>query len=67
MAMNAFYQTAITFSGQNYGAGKLKRVDKVCGLSDYMADYINFCILVIRRKEKRRLGAFMAVRDSMGN
>ncbi len=32
MAMNAFYQTAITFSGQNYGAGKLKRVDKVLGL-----------------------------------
>lgn len=32
MAMNAFYQTAITFSGQNYGAGKLKRVDKVFGL-----------------------------------
>lgn len=32
MAMNAFYQTAITFSGQNYGAGELKRVDKVFGL-----------------------------------
>lgn len=31
MAMNAFYQTAITFSGQNYGAGQLKRVDKVFG------------------------------------
>ncbi len=31
MAMNAFYQTAITFAGQNYGAGKLKRVDKVFG------------------------------------
>lgn len=32
MAMNAFHQTAITFSGQNYGAGKLKRVDRVLGL-----------------------------------
>ncbi len=32
MAMNAFYQTAITFSGQNYGAGNLKRVDRVFGL-----------------------------------
>lgn len=28
-AMNAFYQTAITFTGQNYGAGKCDRVDKV--------------------------------------
>ena len=26
MAMNAIYQTAITFVGQNYGAGKKKRV-----------------------------------------
>lgn len=28
-AMNAFYQTALTFTGQNYGAGECKRVDKV--------------------------------------
>ncbi len=28
-AMNAFYQTALTFVGQNYGAGKLKRIKKV--------------------------------------
>ena len=28
-AMNAFYQTAITFVGQNYGAGKCKRVDRI--------------------------------------
>ncbi len=27
--MNAFYQTAITFVGQNYGAGKCGRVDRV--------------------------------------
>ncbi len=27
--MNAFYQAAITFIGQNYGAGKCDRVDKV--------------------------------------
>lgn len=32
MAMNALHQTAITYSGQNYGARKLKRVDKVLGL-----------------------------------
>ena len=29
MGMNAFNQTAITFVGQNYGAGKCKRVDRV--------------------------------------
>ncbi len=28
-AMNAFYQTALTFTGQNYGAGKCGRVDRV--------------------------------------
>ena len=28
-AMNAFYQTALTFSGQNYGAGQVKRVTRV--------------------------------------
>ena len=28
-AMNAFYQAAITFVGQNYGAGKVGRVDRV--------------------------------------
>ena len=33
MSMNAFHQTALTFTGQNYGAGKLKRVDRVAGLS----------------------------------
>ena len=27
--MNAFYQAALTFTGQNIGAGKLKRVNKV--------------------------------------
>lgn len=29
MAMNTFHQTAITFVGQNYGAGKCKRVDRI--------------------------------------
>lgn len=29
LSMNAVYQAAITFVGQNYGAGKFKRVDKV--------------------------------------
>lgn len=28
-AMNSFYQTALTFVGQNYGAGKLKRIKKI--------------------------------------
>ena len=31
VAMNAFYQAAITFVGQNYGAAKCDRVDKVAG------------------------------------
>lgn len=33
-AMTTFHQTALTFTGQNYGAGKTKRVDRVyfwCG------------------------------------
>lgn len=29
VTMNAFYQTAISFVGQNYGAAKCKRVDRV--------------------------------------
>ncbi len=29
MGMNTFYQTAITFTGQNYGAGQCKRVNRV--------------------------------------
>lgn len=33
MSMNAFHQTALTFTSQNYGAGKLKRVDKIALLS----------------------------------
>lgn len=28
VGMNAFYQTCLTFTGQNYGAGKLDRVDQ---------------------------------------
>lgn len=28
-AMNAFYQTALSFVGQNYGAGKIKRIKKI--------------------------------------
>ena len=32
MAMNTFHQTAITFAGQNYGAGKTDRVDRVAAL-----------------------------------
>ena len=30
-AMSAFYQSALTFVGQNYGAGKCKRVDQIAG------------------------------------
>jgi len=29
VAMNSFYQAAITFTGQNYGAGKCDRVDRI--------------------------------------
>jgi len=29
VGMNAFYQTCLTFTSQNYGAGKLRRVDQV--------------------------------------
>ena len=32
MAMNTFHQSAITFVGQNYGAGQCKRVDRVAVL-----------------------------------
>ena len=30
--MNAFYQTALTFTSQNYGACECKRVDRIMGL-----------------------------------
>lgn len=33
MAMNAFHQTAISFTSQNYGAGKIKRIWRVALLS----------------------------------
>lgn len=29
VAMNAFYQAALTFIGQNYGAGRCRRVDRI--------------------------------------
>ena len=31
-AMNAFYQSTLTFVSQNYGAGQCRRVDRVLGL-----------------------------------
>ena len=31
--MNSFHQTALNFTGQNYGAGNRKRVGKIAGLS----------------------------------
>lgn len=33
MAMNAFHQTALTFTGQNYGAGKIKRITRISWLA----------------------------------
>lgn len=30
VAMNAIHQAAITFTGQNYGAGKIKRIKTIC-------------------------------------
>jgi putative MATE family efflux protein len=36
VAMNAFYQTAITFVGQNYGARKYHRVNRAIGLCQAM-------------------------------
>lgn len=32
VSMNALYQTCLTFTGQNYGAGKPERVDRVIGI-----------------------------------
>ena len=32
-AMNAFYQTSLSFVGQNYGAGKIKRIKKISIIS----------------------------------
>lgn len=31
-AMNAFYQTSLSFVGQNYGAGKIKRIKKISAI-----------------------------------
>lgn len=50
MAMNAVYQTAITFVGQNYGAGKKKRVLKCtlqCELIVFIVGLLfgNLCFL----------------------
>lgn len=38
--MNAIYQTALSFVGQNYGAGKLKRIKKI----SFMCIGLVFCI-----------------------
>ena len=32
VSMNAFHQTAMTFTSQNYGAGECRRVDRIVGL-----------------------------------
>ncbi len=32
VSMNAFYQSALTFASQNYGAGECKRVDRILAL-----------------------------------
>ena len=36
-AMSSFYQTSLTFAGQNYGAGQYRRVDKVAAYCVGMA------------------------------
>lgn len=33
ITMNSFHQTAVNFTGQNYGAGKLDRIKKILGIS----------------------------------
>lgn len=42
-AMNAMYQTAISFTGQNYGASKFKRIGKIlliCQLSVFVIGFV---------------------------
>lgn len=50
MAMNSFHQTALTFTGQNYGAGKIKRIDRIALLTLGMVTFTglvfgNFMVL----------------------
>ncbi len=33
ITMNSFHQTAVNFTGQNYGAGKIDRIKKILGIS----------------------------------
>ena len=40
IAMNAFHQAAVTFTSQNFGAGKLKRINKV-------AIYAQVCVTIL--------------------
>jgi putative MATE family efflux protein len=52
-AMNAYYNAAVTFTSQNMGAGKYKRIDTVAKISTALifATWFIFCgaILVFRR------------------
>lgn len=43
-SMNAFYQSALTFVSQNYGAGECKRVDKILKLC---LAYVTVCGLIL--------------------
>ena len=45
--MNSFHQTALNFTGQNYGAGKLKRIKRItviCLLSVFTAGLAAGCL-----------------------
>lgn len=43
-AMNAFYQTAISFTGQNYGALKFKRIGKIALICQSMVLVVGFAL-----------------------
>lgn len=40
VAMNAFYQAALSFTGQNMGAGKYERINKIMGLCIMMVTIV---------------------------
>lgn len=42
--MNSVYQTALSFVGQNYGAGKLKRIKKISVISISLVVMIGICL-----------------------
>ena len=44
ISMNAFYQTALNFIGQNVGARKIERVKRVLGLTLLLVGICGFCL-----------------------